>query len=188
MSRDSAQFEPGSGRLFGLMAEYTTSERLLEAAYAIRSHGFESLDAYSPFPVEGLSEAIGFTENRVARYTLYGGIIGGLTGYGMQWYSAVIAYPFNIGGRPLHSAISFIPITFELTILFAALTAVTSMFTLNGLPKPYHPVFNVAAFRKRGSIDRFFLCIEARDPRFEVESARKLLESTAAEAIHDVRE
>ena len=170
---------------YGLMIEFKSSEQLLEAARKVRSAGYVRFEAYSPFAVEGLSDAVGFHDHKVALFTLLGGIAGGLTGYLMQWYSAVYAYPINVGGRPLHSAPSFIPITFELTVLFASLAAMISMFALNRLPKPYHPVFNVRRFL-RASQDRFFLCIEASDPQFDEAATRQLLEELGGEGVYEV--
>ena len=137
-------------------------EQLLEAAHEARDQGYQRMDAYTPFPVEGLPEALGRKRTRVPLIVLIGGILGG-GGYFMEWYANVVSYPFNIGGRPLHSWPSFIPITFELTILCAALSAFFGSPALNKLPQPYHPIFNTPRFG-RASIDRFFLCIEADDP------------------------
>jgi hypothetical protein len=152
---------------YGLIAEFEAPDALLRAAEAASLHGYKKMDAYSPFPIDGLGEAVGLKGNRVAVITLVGGISGGLTGYFMQWYANVVSYPINIGGRPYHSWPAFIPITFELTILFAALSAAFGMFALNHLPQLHHPIFNGQDF-KRASKDRFFLCIQTRDPSFEL--------------------
>ncbi len=143
------------------------------------------MDAYAPFPVEGLPEALGRKPTRVPLIVLLGGIIGGLGGYFMEWYANVVSYPINIGGRPLNSWPSFIPITFELTVLGAALSAFFGSMALNKLPQPYHPVFNVPEF-ERASIDRFFLCIEAADPLFDLKTTRAFLEGMRPLSVSEV--
>jgi len=170
--------------LYGFMAEFEQPEELLNAARAAFKAGYRKMDAYSPFPVEGVAEALGFEHTRVPLVVLIGGITGGAVAYGMQYYSAVWDYPLNIGGRPLHSWPSFIPITFELTVLFAAFAAVFGMLLMNGLPKPYHPVFNVPKF-KLASQTRFFLCLRATDAQFG-EKAKRFLESLKPIAVHEV--
>jgi len=152
--------------IFGLMAEFETPQEVVHAAKRARELGYTHTDGYSPFPVEGLYEALGPRKTRLPFLVLCGGIVGGLGGFFMQYYSAVFAYPLNVGGRPLNSWPSFIPITFELTILVAGLTAVVAMLFRNGLPRPYHPVFNVPGF-ERATSNSFFLCIEATDPLFD---------------------
>jgi len=162
--------------LFGLMAEFEEHEQVLEAARRAYAEGYRRMDAYSPFPVEGLAEALGHKWTAVPFFTLLGGMLGGLGGYFMQWYSLGVLYPFNIGGRPHNSWPMFIPITFELTVLIASFSALISMFVLNRLPEPHHPVFNAPEFR-RATIDRFFLCIYAKDEKFQPEETGKFLES-----------
>jgi hypothetical protein len=171
--------------IYGVMAEFDDPQSLMDAANAAREAGFTRMDAYTPFPVEGLSEAIGFRHNRLPMIVLSAGAIGAISGFGMQYFAAVIHYPLNIGGKPMNSWPAFIPITFEVTILFAALAAVLGMLALNGLPEPYHPVFNVPRFAF-ASRDQFFLCIESRDPRFDPAAARRLLESLKPLEVSDV--
>jgi hypothetical protein len=170
--------------LHGLMAEFLAPDGLLAAARAAHEAGYRRMDAYSPLPVEGLADAIGFHRNRMPLVVLCGGVLGGCFAYFMQWYSAVLDYPLNIGGRPLHSWPSFIPITFEVTVLGAGVSAVVGMLALNGLPRPYHPVFNVTDFRM-ASRNRFFLCIQADDPKFDREETRRFLLGLSP---HDVAE
>lgn len=162
--------------LYSLMAEFASAEALLVAARHTYAEGYREIEAYSPFPVEGLSEAIGFTSNRVPLLTLLGGILGAAIGYFIQWYSAVIDYPLNVGGRPLNSWPAFILVTFDLAILGAALAAVFGMLLLNGLPRLSHPVFNARDF-DLATRDRFFLGIKANDPLFDGEATRRFLES-----------
>jgi len=172
-------------RLYGLLAEFDAPEDLVAAAERAYADGYRRLDAYSPFPVHGLAEAIGFHTNRVPLLVLIGGLVGAGAGFFSQYWAAVIDYPINVGGRPLNSWPSFIPITFEVTILLAALAAVLGMLALNGLPQPYHPVFNAPRFAL-ATRDRFFLCIEAIDPRFDPEATRKFLEGLGAKEVTDV--
>jgi Protein of unknown function (DUF3341) len=171
--------------IYGLMAEFDNPEHLLEAAHRAHAEGYRRMDAYSPFPVAGLAEMIGFHRTRLPLVVLLGGIAGGLGGYLLQYYTAVLDYPLNVGGRPLHSWPAFIPVTFEMTVLVAALAAVLGMLALNGLPMPYHPVFNVPRF-ELASRNLFFLCIEATDPRFDVERTRQFLESLGPQQVHEV--
>src|ERR1700744_1007303 len=172
-------------RVYGLMAEFRTAEQLLEAAHKTHAAGYTRVDAFSPFPIEGLAEAIGFRSTLLPLVVLFGGISGAITGYGLQYYASVISYPINVGGRGLHSWPAFIPITFELTILFAAGAAVFGMLIMDGLPTPYHPVFNVPRFAL-ASRDRFFLCIKARDRRFDLQTTRAFLESLHPREVNTV--
>lgn len=167
---------------YGLLAEFADVDALLRAAESARAAGYRRLDAYTPFPVEGLSEALGMRHTRLPWIVLGGGVVGALAGYGLQYWVSAIEYPLNVGGRPLHSWPAFIPVTFELTILVAALAAVLGMLALNGLPMPHHPLFGVEAF-SLASRDRFFLCIEARDPRFDAERTRSFLESLSPAGV-----
>jgi len=175
-----------SEELYGIMAEFGTAEQLLASTRAAYQAGYRQMDAYSPYAIEGLAEALGFTKTRLPLITLLGGIVGGLTAYVMQWYSAVLDYPLNVGGRPLHSWPAFIPITFELTVLFAAIAGLIGMLWLNRLPKPYHPVFNVPEF-KLASQNRFFLCIEARDRLFRADEVKQLLEQQSPISVAEVK-
>jgi hypothetical protein len=170
---------------YGLMAEFDSPEALLEAGRRAFAEGFRRMDAYSPFPVDGLAEAIGFHRTRVPLIVLIGGIIGCLGGFYLQYWVAVIDYPINIGGRPLNSWPSFIPVTFELTILLAALAAFFGVLALNRLPMPYHPVFNVERF-ELASRNRFFLCIEAADTNFELERTRRFLDEIGSLGTYEV--
>jgi ActD protein len=171
--------------LYGVMAEFDSPADLLEAAGRAYAEGYRRLDAYSPFPVHGLAEAIGFHRTRLPLLVLCGGIVGCVGGYFLQYWISAIDYPLNIGGRPLNSWPAFIPVTFELTILLAALVAVLGMLALNGLPMPYHPVFNVPAF-ELASRNRFFLCIESIDPKFDRGETRRFLENLKAQAVFEV--
>jgi len=171
--------------IYGLMAEFASPEALLVAARRAYAAGFRRMDAYSPFPVDGLAEAIGFHSSRVPLLVLIGGIVGCLGGFFLQYWVSVIDYPINVGGRPSNSWPAFIPVTFEVTILTAALAAFLGVLALNGLPMPYHPVFNVERF-ELASRNRFFLCIEATDPRFDSKSTREFFETVGAHAVYQV--
>jgi Protein of unknown function (DUF3341) len=174
-------------QLFGVMGEFSTPEDLLAATKRAREAGYKNVEAYTPFPVEGLSEAVGFKWTAVPLLTLMGGVGGGLTGFGLQYWVAAITYPINIGGRPLNSWPAFIPVTFELTVLGASIFAVFGMLALNKLPQPYHPVFNVERFGQ-ASTDKFFLCIEARDPKFDLAETSKFLQSLHAQHVNEVKD
>src|ERR1700724_2595250 len=171
--------------IYGVMAEFDSAQALVDAAHATHQAGYRKIDAYSPFPIEGLAEEIGFHRDEVPLVVLIGGIIGGLTGYIMQYWMSAVDYPLNIGGKPAHSWPPFIVITFEMTILFAGISAVFGMLALNGLPMPYHPVFNIARFAL-ASRNRFFLCIEATDRRFGLEETRKFLEALHPRSVSEV--
>lgn len=171
--------------LYGLMAEFDDPEELVAAAERAHAEGYHRMDAYTPYPVHGLSEALGVRQTRLPYIVLLGGIAGGLGGYGLQYWASVLEYPYNIGGRPFHSWPSFIPITFETTVLLAAFGAVFGMLALNGLPQPYHPVFNVSRF-ELASRSHFFLCIEASDPKFDLDATRSFLESLNPQEVAEV--
>jgi hypothetical protein len=163
-------------RFWGLLARFETEDAVLGAAEKVHAQGYRRTDAYSPYPVHGLAEAIGFKKTLVPLITLCGGVAGALMGFGMQYWISAIDYPLNIGGRPFNSWPQFIPVTFEMTILFAALSAVLGMLALNGLPRPHHPVFNAPIF-KLASRDRFFIAIKGDDPLFDRVQTRQFLES-----------
>jgi hypothetical protein len=174
--------EPG---IYGLLAEYDTVPGLVSAAEKAHHQGYRRMDTYSPFPIEPAAEAIGFHKNHVALVVLVGGLLGGLGGYSLEYWVSVLAYPINVGGKPWHSWPAFIPVTFECTVLGAALSAVIGMLVMNGLPMPYHPVFNAPNFTS-ASKDKFFLCIEAADPQFDLSRTRTFLEQTQPRIITEV--
>jgi hypothetical protein len=169
----------------GLMAEFEDPNTLVAAAHRAYHEGYRRMDAYTPFPIEELHEALGMHHTRLPLIVLIGGLIGGIGGYSLQYWVSAVAYPLNVGGRPLHSWPAFIPITFECTILAAALSAVLGMLALNRLPMPYHPVFNVPRFAL-ASRNRFFLCIETGDPKFNHEATRAFLETLGAREVTTV--
>src|SRR5437899_4554107 len=172
-------------RVYGLMAEFDTVNEAISAAHRVYGAGYRKIDAYAPFPVEELSEAIGFHHNGVALICLIGGLLGGTAAYVLQWWVNTIGYPVNIGGRPLHSWPSFIIVTFEMTILFSGLSAVFGMLALNGLPMPYHPVFNVPRF-ELASKDRFFIVIFSSDKNYDATGTRKFLEGLGPISVSEV--
>ena len=174
--------------LYGLMAEFESPTALVAAARRTYDEGYRDFDSYSPFPIHETFDAMHLHDKRVPLLVLGGGIAGMLTGLGLQAWASAVAYPLNIGGRPYLSWPMFIPVTFELTILFAAFAAVFGMFALNGFPMPYHPVFNVERFAAHASQDRFFLAIEARDPKFDGAKTRAFLQSLGATEVNDVAE
>jgi hypothetical protein len=167
------------------MAEFDNADALLKAAQRTYDEGYRRMDAYSPFPIHGLAEAVGYRHRILPWLVLAGGILGGVAGFSLQYWVSVIELPVNIGGKPLNSWPSFIPVTFECTILGAALTAVLGMLALNGLPQPYHPVFNAERFRLASS-NRFFLCIEATDRKFEQSAVTAYLKSLGSYGVIEV--
>ncbi|MEW6755186.1 MAG: DUF3341 domain-containing protein [Candidatus Latescibacterota bacterium] len=164
---------------YGLMAEFATPEELLEAAQRAQEEGYTRVEAYSPMPIHGMEEALRLPRTRLPYLVFLAGLLGATVGYGLCYYISVVAYPLNVGGRPYHSGPAFIPVTFEMTILFASLATVVGMLAANGLPRPYHPAFNLASFA-RASQDRFFLGVEAADPQFDPQRTRRFLEELDA--------
>jgi hypothetical protein len=181
----SAYPHPHRPPIYGLMAEFHEAEELIAAARRTREAGYRHVDAYTPYPIEELAEATGQHHSKLPLIVLIGGIVGALTGYLLQYWASVIEYPLNVGGRPYHSWPAFIVPTFEMTILFAAISAVLGMFFLNGLPQPYHPVFNVPRFAL-ASRDRYFLVIDARDPLFDREGTRRFLSELNPTEVNEV--
>jgi Protein of unknown function (DUF3341) len=171
--------------VYGIMAEFDSAQALVDAAHHTHEAGYVKIDAYSPFPVEGLAEAMGFHKNRVPLVVLIGGLIGGISGYALQYWISAVSYPINVGGKPYHSWPAFIVVTFEMTILFAGIFAVFGMLALNGLPMPYHPVFNVPRFAL-ATKDRFFLIVFSTDPKYSPSETRRFLESMAPRSISEV--
>ena len=171
---------------YGLLAQFVTAQELLDAVLSAKSDGYSVMDAFTPYPVEPISEEIeNHRKSKVPLLVLIGGLTGALCGFGLQLWVSSAAYPLNIGGRPLNSWPAFIPAAFEMTILFAAFSAVVGMFALNKLPEPYHPLFNVESF-ERATQDRCFLLIEAVDPKFDQQATRAFLEGLGPEEVHDV--
>jgi hypothetical protein len=172
-------------QIYGLMIEFENPSDLVRAARETFRVGFRYFDAYTPYPIEGLAEKMGFRRTLVPLIVLIGGILGCATGYALQYWISVVDYPLNIGGRPFHSWPAFIPVTFELTILFAAISAVLGMLALNGLPMPNHPVFNIPRF-ELASRSHFFLCVEAKDPKFDRIETENWLKSLGAKEVFEV--
>jgi hypothetical protein len=171
--------------IYGVMAEFDSPEELVRATEKAREAGYRRMDAYSPFAVEELGDILQARSTSIPLVVLGGAITGAIAGYGLQYWTMAVDYPVDVGGRPFNSIPAFIPVTFEMIILFSVLAAVLGMLALNGLPMPYHPVFNVPAFA-RASQDRFFLVIEARDPKFEYEKTRTFLQGLGAHEVSDV--
>ena len=171
--------------IYGMMAEFDSARDLVAAARRTREEGYHKIDAYSPFPVEGLAEEIGFRKNSVPLVVLIGGLLGCMSGYALQYWISAVSYPINVGGRPYNSWPAFIVVTFEMTILFAGLAAVLGMLALNGLPMPYHPVFNVPRFAF-ATRDRFFLIIFSSDAKYDAGATRAFLETLGPRSISEV--
>ncbi|ADJ28062.1 DUF3341 domain-containing protein [Nitrosococcus watsonii] len=171
---------------YGLMAEFETAELLLKAVRESRLNGYQAIEAYTPFPVEGLDEALGLRRDLLPFFALVGGCLGAISIYFVEYYSATINYPINSGGRPYHSWLAFIPPAVEMAILGAALAVVFGMLILNGLPKLHHPLFDVSQF-EMAERDRFFLCLGAHDPLFDEVRARRFLESLEPLSLHEVK-
>ena len=185
MKSETVMSEKKGQSPFGLAAEFDSDHAVLQAAKQVHAAGYRRTDAFSPYPVEGLPEAIGFERTGMAFITGIGALIGVIGGYFMLWFANVIHYRWNIGGRPPHSWPAFIPITFELGVLFAALGAVIGMLALNGLPMPYHPMFNLPNFTL-ASRDKFFILIESSDPQFDLEKTRAFLEGLNPLSVMEV--
>jgi hypothetical protein len=172
--------------IYGLMAEFNDPEKLINAARAARESGYTDLQAYTPFPIEELGDYVTIRRrNWIPAIVLIGGIFGGSTGFLMQYFAMAVSYPLNVGGRPLFSWPSFIPITFELTVLGAALFGAFGMLVLNGLPRPFHPVFTAPEFRL-ASNSGFFLCIKSADEKFDPKATAKFLEELMPAAVTEV--
>ncbi|MCC6147276.1 MAG: DUF3341 domain-containing protein [Anaerolineaceae bacterium] len=178
--------EKDSTEIFGILARFPDPETLIVASRRATEAGYCNLDAYTPFPVAGLADAMRLKPSKLPLAVLAGGIIGGALGYFMQYYAAAIDMPLNIGGRPLNSWPAFIPIAFEVTILLAALGGILGLFVVTRFPQPYHPVFNVKDFQKHGSQDGFYLGIEASDPKFDLTQTRKFLENLGAILVSEI--
>jgi hypothetical protein len=174
-----------SPRLYGVMAQFDSPSALVAAARETYTAGYRQINGYSPFPIEELSDAIGFKRTTLPLIVLAGGIIGAVGGFFMQYWIEVIDYPINVGGKPFYSWPAFIPITFECTVLTAAFAAVFGMLALNKLPQPYHPVFNAPNFAL-ATRDSFFLVIESKDPKFDHDEAMRFLKSLEARDVCDV--
>ncbi len=174
-------------RLWGLLAEFRTPSDIVRAARAVRMAGYSDIDAYTPFPIEELTHEVATEKSKVPLIVLTAALLGGLGGFALCYWCSAIAYPLNIGGRPYNSWVAFIPITFECTILLGGIFAVVGMFFVNGLPSPYHPVFNVPGFAL-ASRDRYFLAIEARDPKFDRKATAELLRGLDASEVSEVEE
>jgi hypothetical protein len=175
----------GKSGVYGLMAEFDNPTDVVHAAQRVHEEGYRQIDAYSPYPIEELSEAIGFHKNRVPLAVLIGGLLGATGGTLLCYWVSAIAYAENIGGRPLWSWPAFIPVAYECTILVASISAVVGMILMNGLPQPYHPVFNAPRF-ELASRDHFFVCIESADPKFDLDQTRAFLASLGARSVEEV--
>lgn len=174
-------------QLHGIMAEFEDEEAIISATQQAVDAGYKKMETYTPYPLEELMDILHLHKNNVALVILIGGIVGCIVGFFMQYYASVIHYPINVGGRPFNSWPAFVPVMFECTILFAALSAIVGMLTMNGLPRPHHPVFNVERF-KYASQDRFFLCIESDDPKFEITETKQFLENLNPHEVSEVEE
>ncbi len=172
--------------LHGLLAEFETQEEILQAARKVRKEGYQHLDAYTPLPVHGLAEAINFKDKSIQWTMFLCGLLGGVSGFILQWWINVSAFPLNIGGKPLFSWPAFIPVTFECTILFAGLGGIVGLLAFNGLPRLHHPIFSGSRI-ELATQDRFFLCVEATDPKFETETTRQFLESLNPYAVEEIK-
>lgn len=179
------QLEAPTPKLYGLLAEFDSATSIVSAARQAREAGYVKVDAFTPFPIHELDEALRLPRTKLPWIVLGGGLAGMLTGFGLQYWTSAIEYPFNVGGRPFASWPAFVIPAYELTILFAGLTTAIGMILLNGLPQPYHPLFNVPTF-SNASADRFFLCVEAVDPKFEMGATRAFLQGLKPLGVSDV--
>ena len=182
-----AHATPAGSTAYGLLAEFESADALLAATKAVTAAGYTKTDAFSPFPIHGLFDALKIRERKIAPIVLAGGLAGLAAGAGLEYWTQVIAYPMNIAGRPFWAWVAYIPPAFETTILFASFSAVIGMFFLNGLPQPYHPVFNAPRFL-RASQDAFFLVVESTDPKFDAEKTREFLNGLHAREVVAVEE
>jgi hypothetical protein len=173
--------------LYGLLGEFDTADALVKAAAAATNEGYKAMDAYSPVPIEELHHAMHLPNTKLPALVFCGALTGALLGFALENWVSIVAYPLNVGGKPLYSWPAFIPVTYECTILGAALTAVFGMLALNGLPQPYHPVFNAKRFAL-ASRDKFFLCIEATDKKFDPTQTRTFLERIGAREVSTVED
>ncbi len=179
------QLEDPTPKLYGLLAEFDSATAIVTAARQAREAGYVKVDAYTPFPIHELDAALRLPRTKLPWIVLAGGVAGLLAGLGLQYWASAIAYPMNVGGRPYASWPAFVVPAYETTILFASITAVVAMILLNGLPQPYHPLFNAPTFSS-ASADRFFLCIEAVDPKFEIGATRQFLQELRPVGVSDV--
>jgi hypothetical protein len=175
----------GPSAQFGTLAEFVEADELVVASARAYAAGYRRMECYSPFPIEELADAIGFHRTRLPLVVLIGGIVGCLGGFALQYYTTVVAYPLNVGGRPLFSWPAFVPVIFEMTVLGAVLAAVLGMLAMNGLPRPHHPLFGIPSF-DRATQDRFFLCILGSDPLFDRQQTRAFLERLGPVEVTDV--
>lgn len=180
-------FHRSAPKAYGVVAEFDSPELLIAAARKVREAGYKQLDAYTPFPIHGLVDTVGYKDEKVPWIVFMGGIVGATAGYLLQYYTSVIDYPLNVGGKPLNSVPMFFPVTYECTILFASFGAFLGMLALNKLPQPYHGVFNTPNF-ERASQDKFFLAVEANDTQFDEVETKKFMESLDANNVSLVKE
>lgn len=172
--------------IYGMLARFDTPEALMAATHRVREAGYRKFDVYTPYPVEGLGEAMGLKSSPIPYFVLIGGILGGVGGFLMQTFATVVDYPLNIGGRPMFSWPTYIPITFETTVLVAALAGVAGLFLLTRLPEPYHPVFNSQDFAEHGSQDGFYLNIQANDPQYDPQATRRFLDELKPSMVDEI--